>query len=156
VSSIDPEMPLADPTTVGELYIKSMARTSFALVMLCTAVGLTLMLLIVGLYAVVSYAVSQRMSEIGIRMALGAQRRQVTGMFVKQGMRLTGIGTACGLVVAFAATRLMSSLLFGVSSTDPWTYVGAVACIFAVSWLACYLPSRRAASLDPVNVLRAK
>ena len=156
VWSVDSEMPLADPTTVGELYTKSMARTSFAVVMLCTACGITLMLVIVGLYAVISYAVSQRTREIGIRMALGAQRKQVTAMFVKQGLWLTGVGTACGLVTAFAATRIMSSLLFGVSSTDPWTYASAVACVVAVSQLACYLPSRRAASLDPAKVLRAE
>jgi ABC-type antimicrobial peptide transport system permease subunit len=156
VWSIDPEMPLAYPTTLGELYTKSMARTSFAMVMIGTAGGITLTLVIVGLYAVISYAVSQRTREIGIRIALGAQPRQVTAIFVKQGLWLTGIGTACGLVLAFAATRLMSSLLFGVSSTDPWTYAGAVACVVAGSLLACYLPSRRAASLDPANVLRAE
>lgn len=156
VWSIDSEMPLADPATVGELYTKSMARTSFAMVMLVTAGSITLSLVMVGLYAVVSYAVSQRAREIGIRMALGAQRRQVTAIFVKQGLWLSGTGTACGLVLAFAATRLMSSLLFGVSSMDPWTYGGAVACVFAVSWLACYLPSRRAASFDPSDVLRAE
>lgn len=156
VWSIDSEMPLANPTTVGELYTKSMARTSFAVVMLCMAGSITLTLVIVGLFGVISYAVSQRRREIGIRMALGAQRKQVTAMFVKQGLWLTGIGTVCGLVMAFAATRLMSSLLFGVSSTDPWTYAAAVACVVAVSQLACYLPSRRAASLDPANVLRAE
>ncbi len=156
VWSIDPEMPLAYPTTLGELYTESMARTSFAMVMIGTAGGITLTLVIVGLYAVISYAVSQRTREIGIRIALGAQPRQVTAIFVKQGLWLTGIGTACGLVLAFAATRLMSSLLFGVSSTDPWTYAGAVACVVAGSLLACYLPSRRAASLDPANVLRAE
>ena len=156
VWSIDSEMPLADPTTVGELYSKSMARTSFAIVMLGTAGSITLALVILGLYAVISYAVSQRAREIGIRMALGAQRRQVTEIFVKQGLWLTGLGTVCGFVIAFAASRLMSPMLFGVSSTDPWTYAGAVACVVAVSQLACYLPSRRAASLDPANVLRAE
>ncbi len=156
VWSIDPEMPLADPTTVGELYTKSMARTSFTLVMLCVAGGMALMLGIVGIYGVISYAVSQRTREIGIRMALGAQPKELTTMFVKQGLWLTGIGIACGVVTAFAAMRLMSSLLFGVSSRDPWTYAGTIACVVAVSWLACYLPSRRAATVDPVNSLRAE
>jgi predicted permease len=156
VWSIDSEMPLADPTTVGELYTKSMARTSFTLVMLCVAGGMALMLGIVGLYGVISYAVSQRTREIGIRMALGAQPRELTTMFVKQGLWLTSIGIACGVVMAFGAMRLMSSLLFGVSSTDPWTYAGTIAGVVSVSWLACYLPSRRAATVDPANTLRAE
>jgi predicted permease len=156
VWSIDSEMPLADPTTQGELYAKSMARTSFTLVMICVAGSMALMLGIVGLYGVISYAVSQRTREIGIRVALGAQRKEVTTMFVRQGLRLTGVGIACGIVISFAASKLMSSLLFGVSSTDPWTYAAAIACIVGVSWLACYLPSRRAATVDPVNTLRAE
>ena len=156
VWSIDSEMPLADPTTVGGLYTKSMARTSFTLVMLCVAGSMALMLGIVGIYGVISYSVSQRTREIGIRMALGAQRRDITAMFVRQGLQVTVVGIACGGGAAFAATRLMSSLLFGVSSRDPWTYAAAIACIVAVSWLACYLPSRRAATVDPASTLRAE
>jgi putative ABC transport system permease protein len=156
VWSIDSEMPLADPTTVGELYTKSMARTSFTLVMLCVAGSMALMLGIVGIYGVISYAVSQRTREIGIRMALGAQPKELIAMFVRQGLWLTGVGVACGLVMSFAAMRLMSSLLFGVSSLDPWTYAGTIACVIAISWLACYLPSRRAATVDPANTLRAE
>jgi predicted permease len=156
VWAIDPEMPLADPTTVGELYTKSMARTSFTLVMLCVAGSMALMLGIVGIYGVISFAVSQRTREIGIRMALGAQPRELTTMFVKQGLWLTGIGIASGVVIAFMAMRLMSSLLFGVSSRDPWTYGGTIACVIVISWLACYLPSRRAAMVDPANTLRAE
>jgi predicted permease len=155
VWSVDAEIPLADPTTVGELYRKSMARTSFTLVLLCVAGCMALVLGIVGLYGVISYAVSQRTREIGIRMALGAQPRELTTMFVKQGLRLSGIGVVCGLVLAFAAMRLMSSLLFGVSTRDPWTYAGSIACVITISWVACYLPSRRAATIDPVNTLRA-
>lgn len=156
VWSVDAEMPLADPTTVGELYTKSMARTSFTLVMLCVAGSMALLLGIIGIYGVISYAVSQRTREIGIRMALGAQPGELTTMFVKQGLWLTGIGIACGAVAAFAATRLMSSLLFGVSSRDPWTYAGSIACVIATSWPACYLPSRRAATVDPINALQAE
>jgi ABC-type antimicrobial peptide transport system permease subunit len=133
-----------------------MARTSFTLVMLCVGGSMALVLGIVGLYGVISYDVSQRTREIGIRMALGAQREELTAMFVKQGLWLTGIGVACGVVMALAAMRLISSLLFGVSSRDPWTYAGTIACITAVSWLAYYLPSRRAASVHPVNTLRAE
>ena len=91
---MDSDLPLAQPTTVGEMYTKSMARTSFTLVMLCVAGGMALMLGIVGIYGVISYAVSQRTREIGIRMALGAQREELTGMFVRQGLMLTALGIA--------------------------------------------------------------
>jgi predicted permease len=156
VWSLNSEIALADPTMVGDLYIKSMARTSFTLVILSVAGSVALMLGIVGLYSVISYAVSQRTREIGIRIALGAQQKEITAMFVKQGLWLIGLGIACGLVMAFAAMRLMSSLLFGVSSRDPWTYAATIMCIVAVSWLACYLPSRRAATVDPVDTLRTE
>jgi predicted permease len=156
VWAVDSEIPLADPTTMGEFYTKSMGRTSFTLIMLGVAGGMALILGIVGLYGVVSYAVSQRTREIGIRMALGAQRRELTSMFVRQGLWVTGVGVVCGVVIAFTVMRLMSSLLFGVSDRDPWTYAGTIACVIAVSSLACYLPSRRATTVDPVNVLRAE
>jgi predicted permease len=156
VWSINPDVPLADMTTLGELYTKSMARTSFTLVMLCVAGGMALLLGIVGIYGVISYSVSQRTREIGIRMALGAQRPALTAMFVRQGLWLTGIGIACGLVVAFVTMRLMSSLLFNVSPVDPITYITITACVVATAYLACYLPSRRAATVNPVNALRSE
>jgi predicted permease len=156
VWSIDPEVPLAEPTTLGELYTKSMARTSFTLVMLCVAGSMALLLGIVGIYGVVSYSVSQRTREIGIRMALGAQRQALTAMFVRQGLWLTGIGVVCGLVVAFVTMRLMSSILFNVSPVDPITYASITACVVATAYLACYFPSRRAATVDPVHALRAE
>ena len=120
VWSVDSDLPLADPTTLGELYTKSMARTSFTLVMLCVAGSMALLLGIVGIYGVISYSVSQRTREIGIRMALGAQRQKLTAMFVRQGLWLTGIGVAIGLTSAFLTMRLMSSLLFNVSPLGPW------------------------------------
>ncbi len=156
VWSVDPNVPLADVSTLGALYTKSMARTSFTLVMLCVAGGMALLLGIVGIYGVISYSVSQRTREIGIRMALGAQRKTLTAMFVRQGLWLTGMGVACGLVVAFVAMRLMSSLLFNVSPVDPITYAAMTVGIMAVAWLACYWPSRRAATVDPVDALRAE
>jgi len=156
VWSVNPEVPLADMTTLGELYTKSMARTSFTLLMLCVAGGMALLLGIVGIYGVISYSVSQRTREIGIRMALGAQRQALTAMFVRQGLWLTGIGVACGLVVAFIAMRLMSSLLFNVSPVDPITYLAITGGVVATAYLACYLPARRAATVDPVNALRAE
>jgi predicted permease len=156
VWSINPNVPLAEPTTLGELYTKSMARTSFTLVMLCVAGSMALLLGIVGIYGVISYSVSQRTREIGIRMALGAQRQELTAMFVRQGLWLTGVGVACGLVAAFVTMRLMSSLLFNVSPVDPITYLTITACVVATASLACYLPSRRAAMVDPVDALRAE
>ncbi len=156
VWSVNPDVPLANMTTLGELYTKSMARTSFTLIMLCVAGGMALLLGIIGIYGVISYSVSQRTREIGIRMALGAQRPTLTAMFVRQGLLLTAIGLACGLVVAFITMRLMSSLLFNVSPNDPITYIVITACVMATAYLACYLPARRAATVDPVNALRAE
>jgi ABC-type antimicrobial peptide transport system permease subunit len=156
VWSIDSDLPLADPSTLGEMYTKSIARTSFTLVMLCVAGSMALLLGIVGIYGVIAYAVAQRTREIGIRMALGAKREELTGMFVRQGLMLTAMGIAFGVGAAFATMRLMASLLFNVSSTDPWTYGAATAAVIAISWIACYLPSRRAAAVNPVNALRAE
>ena len=156
VWSVDPDLPLADQTTLGVLYTKSMARTSFMLVMLCIAGSMALLLGIVGIYGVIAYAVSQRTREIGIRMALGARRETLTGMFVRQGLALTAIGVVAGIAVAFASMRLMSSILFQVSPMDPWTYGLATGAIVLIAWIACYLPSRKAAAVDPVHALRAE
>jgi predicted permease len=156
VWSVDPNVPLANVHTLGYFYTRSMARTSFTLVMLGVAGGMALLLGIVGIYGVIAYSVSQRTREIGIRMALGAQRQKLTGMFVRQGLLLTGIGVACGLVAAFASMRLMSSLLFKVSAVDPITYGAVTLGVVLVAYWACYLPSRRAATVDPVEALRAE
>jgi predicted permease len=156
VWSVDSDLPLADPSTLDQLYSKSMARTSFTLVMLCVAGAMALLLGVVGIYGVISYAVSQRTREIGIRMAMGAQRQALTALFVRQGLLLAGIGVVIGVGVAFAAMRLVSSILFNVSPLDPGTYVVATVGILAITWLACYLPSRRAAAVNPVTALRAE
>ena len=156
VWSINGDLPLADPGTVGELYTKSMARTSFTLIMLCVAGGMALLLGIVGIYGVISYAVSQRTREIGIRMALGAKREALTSMFVRQGLVLTAIGIVFGVGAAFATMRFMASILFKVSPMDPLTYSLATVAVIGIAWLACYLPSRRAAQVNPVNALRAE
>jgi predicted permease len=156
VWSVDSNVPLANAHTLGYFYTRSMARTSFTLVMLGVAGGMALLLGIVGIYGVIAYSVSQRTREIGIRMALGAQRQTLTSMFVRQGLLLTGIGVVCGLLAAFASMRLMSSLLFKVSAVDPITYGAMTLGVVAVAYLACYLPSRRAATVDPVEALRAE
>jgi predicted permease len=156
VWSVDPNLPIADPHTLDYFYRKSMARTSFTLVMLAAAGSMALLLGIVGLYGVIAYSVSQRTREIGIRMALGAEQRELTGMFIRHGLLLTGAGIGCGLVAAFVLMRVMASLLFKVTAADPFTYGAACLGLVATAWLASYLPARRTASVDPVGALRAE
>ncbi len=156
VWSVDPNLPLADVHTLAYYYTRSMARTSFTLVMLAIAGGMALLLGVVGLYGVIAYSVSQRRHEIGIRMALGARRQELAGMFVRQGLVLTVAGVACGLIAASLLMKLMSSLLFGVKALDALTYLAVSLGLVATSALASYLPSRRAATVDPVEVLRAE
>lgn len=156
VWSVDANVPLAQVRTLGGLYQSSMARTSFTLIMLGIAGAMALLLGTVGLYGVIAYSVSQRTREIGIRIALGAQQEEVTKMFVLQGLWLTGIGVAFGLAAAFAVMRLMSSLLFHVSPVDPLTYAVVTAGLVLAALFASYLPSRRAASVNPVEALRAE
>jgi predicted permease len=156
VWSVNPNLPLSNVNTVDFYYHRSMARTSFTLIMLGVAGSMALLLGVVGIYGVIAYSVSQRTREIGIRMALGARTQTLTGMFVRQGMRLTGIGVAFGVITAIVVVRLMSSLLFKVSPMDPFTYVAVCAGLLAPAWLACYVPSRRAAAVDPVEALRAE
>jgi predicted permease len=154
--SVDANLPLTDVHTEEYFYSRSMARTSFTLVMLGVAASIALLLGIVGLYGVIAYSASQRRREIGIRIALGAQRGDITGMFVRQGLLLAGGGVACGLLVALGATRLLGSLLFHVSPMDPLTYGGAILGLFAAATLASYVPSRRTATVNPVDALRAE
>ncbi|MDE3179045.1 MAG: ABC transporter permease [Acidobacteriota bacterium] len=156
VWSADPNLPLAAVHTLGYFYAKSMARTSFTLVMLALAGCMALLLGVVGIYGVTAYAVSQRTREIGIRMALGAQQRQLVGMFVMQGIKLAVAGIACGIVMAVALTRLMTSLLFGVKPLDALTLCVVSFGLLATAVLASYAPSRRAAGVNPVNALRAE
>jgi len=156
VWSVNGSLPLALVRTLQDVYEKSMARTTFALVMLAIAGGMALLLGLIGIYGVISYAVSQRTREIGIRMALGVDHRAVKRMFVRHGLVLAGIGIVVGVAVAAGLTRLMASLLFQVSPLDGVTY-GAVALVLAAAAvLASYLPARRAAGLDPVEALRAE
>jgi ABC-type antimicrobial peptide transport system permease subunit len=133
-----------------------MARTSFTLVMLAIAGAMALLLGVTGIYGVIAYSVSQRTREIGIRMALGAQRREITRMFVRYGLGLTAIGIACGLAAAMALTRLMGSLLFEVSPVDPLTYVAVCLSLTAAAMLASYVPALRATLVNPVTALRAE
>jgi predicted permease len=156
VWSVNPNLPLAGVNTLEALYDRSLARTSFTLIMLAIAGAMALLLGVIGIYGVISYSVSQRTREIGIRLALGAPLDQVTGMFVRHGLILSAIGAACGLTAAFALTRLMRSLLFEVSPADPVTYLSVSAGLIFAAMLASYLPARRATKVDPVEALRAE
>lgn len=156
VWSVNGSLPLSDVHTVDYFFKRSMARTSFTLIMLGVSGGMALLLGIVGIYGVIAYSVSQRRREIGIRMALGAQQQSVSAMFVRQGLYLTGIGVACGLVTAIIVIRLMSSLLFQVSAMDPLTYGAVSVGVIAVAYVASYLPARRASAVDPMETLRAE
>ncbi len=154
--SVNRDVPIALERSMQVLYAESLARTSFALVMLGIASTMALVLGIVGIYGVIAYVAAQRSREIGIRMALGAQRRQVRAMFLKQGLKLSSIGLVVGLVAALGLTQLMSSLLFGIAPTDVVTYVAAVGVILAAAALASYLPARRASTIDPVETLKSE
>jgi ABC-type antimicrobial peptide transport system permease subunit len=156
VWSENASLPLASIQTMQDLYSKSLARTSFTLVMLAIAGTMALALGILGIYGVISYAVAQRTREIGIRMALGAKRSELAWMFVRSALVLTGVGTAVGLGAAMGLMRLMQSLLFGVSSLDPVTFTAVPIALVAAAALASYLPARRAAAVDPVEALRAE
>ncbi len=154
VWSVNPNLPLANVRTLQELLDDSMARTSFTLVMLGIASGVALVLGAVGIYGVISYSISQRTREIGVRMALGAARKDVNRLVLKEGVPLILAGLALGLVAALALTRLMSSLLFGVSPIDPVTFASVAAILAAIALAASYLPARRASGLDPTDALR--
>jgi putative ABC transport system permease protein len=130
------------------------AGSRFNTTLLSIFAGVALVLTLVGLYGVMSYSVAQRTNEIGIRLALGAQTRDVLWMIVKQGSILIVLGLAIGLVGAFAATRLIASLLFGVTAKDPFTFVAAAVLLAVVALLACYIPAWRATKVDPLKALR--
>jgi predicted permease len=156
VWSVNPNLPLASVRTLQEIYDASLARTSFTLVMLGIAGGMALGLGVAGIYGVISYSVSQRTREIGIRIALGAQARSVTRMFVIHGLTLAGVGVAIGLAAAFGIMRLISSLLFEVSPVDPVTYAAVSLALTAATVLASYVPALRATAVNPIDALRAE
>jgi hypothetical protein len=156
VWSVNASLPLASVRTMREIYDESLAATSFTLVMMGIAGVMALILGLIGIYGVISYAVSQRTREIGIRVALGAEPEALRRLFVRYGLTLAGAGTAIGLAAAAGLTRLMKSLLFGISPIDPLTYTAVPLVLVAATVLASYLPARRAAAVDPVGTLRAE
>jgi putative ABC transport system permease protein len=152
--AMDKDLPAYSIKTLDEYLAASVARPRFNTLLLAIFAGLALILTAVGLYGVMSYSVTQRTHEIGIRMALGASQQKVLGMVVRRGMTLTAIGIGTGLVGAFFLTRLLSSLLYGVSVTDPITFVAISVILAGVALGACFLPALRATRVDPMIALR--
>ncbi len=154
VRAVDPNMPLFDVTSMEQLVYQSVSTPRFNAFLLTWFAGLALILAVVGIYGVTSYSVTQRTHEIGIRMALGAERVDVLRMVVRQGLRLLGLGTAIGVVCAFAVTKVLRSMLFGVQHADALTYFTVTAALIGVSLLATCIPARRATKVDPLVALR--
>jgi ABC-type antimicrobial peptide transport system permease subunit len=156
VWSVDASLPLAGVYTMNHYYKDSMARASFTLVMLGIAGAMALVLGAIGLYGVIAYSVSQRTHEIGIRVALGAQRSHVLSLVLNEGMMVIFAGLAIGLGASLILTRFLGSLLFGVSPTDPLTFASVGLLLAVVALAACYIPARRAMRVDPVLALRCE
>jgi len=154
VWSVNANLPLASVRTMADVSGKSVARTSFTLVMLGIAASMALALGIVGIYGVISYTVSQRIREIGIRLALGAQSGDVLSMILREGAKLALLGVFIGVFAAFGLARLMTSLLFGVTAHDPLTFASVATLLISVTLLACYIPARRSTKVDPMVALR--
>ncbi len=154
VQSLDKDLPVYNVKTMEQHISESAAQPRFRTLLLGLFAGVALVLASIGIYGVISYSVTQRTHEIGLRVALGAQRRDVLRLVVWQGMRMALVGICLGIIGAFVVTRVMSSFLFGVSATDPLTFAGVALLLAGVSFLACYVPARRAAKVDPMVALR--
>ena len=156
VWSVNGALPVASPRTMQDIYSQSMAQTSFTLVMLAIAGAMALLLGLVGVYGVIAYAVSQRRREIGIRLAPGAAPGNLKRLFVRRGLVLAGIGVTIGLPASAGLTRLLKSLLFGISTLDRPAFAAPAAVLVLAAGLASFLPARRATAVDPVEVLKAE
>ena len=155
VWSVNPSLPLATIETLDEIQERSMAQTGFAMTMLAIAAAVALLIGVVGIYGMIAYVVAERIREIGIRMALGAQLGDVRGMFLRQGLVLTAIGITCGIAIALGVTRVLSTLLFGVGAADPATYAVVSAALAAATLVATYVSARHASRIDPIAAIRA-
>jgi len=154
IQTIDKDLPIDNAKTMQQLLAESISGRQFNMLLLTIFALVALVLALVGIYGVMSYTVTQRTHEIGIRVAIGAQPRDVFRMVIGQGMMLAMIGVAFGLVGAFGLTRLMTTMLFGVEPTDPATFVSIAVLLTAVALVACYIPGRRAAKVNPLIALR--
>jgi putative ABC transport system permease protein len=153
VDAVDPDLPISDFATLESYVSDAMAQTRFMLALIGVFAGLALLLASLGLYGVISYSVRQRTREIGVRVAFGAENRDIVRLILRQGMVVTASGVAAGLVASLALTRVVDSLLVGVSATDPLTFVGIPALLLGVALIASYVPARRATTVDPVVAL---
>ncbi|HYL47446.1 MAG TPA: FtsX-like permease family protein [Candidatus Limnocylindrales bacterium] len=151
---IDPDLPITDISTYSDAITKTVADQRFRTWLFGLFGSLALILAAVGLYAVISFSVAQRTHEIGIRLALGAQPGEVLKLVIEQGVKLAGLGIVVGGVGAFALTRMMRSLLFGIAPADPLTFAGVALLLLLVAIAACYVPARRAMRVDPMTALR--
>ncbi len=156
IQALNPRIPVSSPRTMQRIFRESTARTSFTMAILGAASGIALLLGLVGIYGVISYVVSQRTREIGVRMALGASQKRVRRMVLKQGLLLSGGGVVLGLLAAVGLSHLMEALLYGVEAVDPLTYGAVAVALVAVAALASWLPARKAAGVDPSRALRAE
>lgn len=154
VLAIDPNQPISNISTMDKIVSDSISRPRLNMMLMGLFGTLALMLAVVGIYGLLSYAVTQRTQELGIRMALGAQVSDVLKLVLRQGMTLALIGEALGLVGAFALTRVMQRLLFGVTPTDASIFIAVIGILSTTALLACYIPARRAAKVDPLIALR--
>jgi putative ABC transport system permease protein len=154
VTSLDRDLPLAGVRTMDDVIGRSIAERRFTMLLLVSFAVVAVLLAAIGVYGVLAYVVSQRTQEIGVRLAIGATPRDVVRLFVREGAALTLVGVACGLVGALAVTRALATLLFGVTTTDPLTFIVVAGALAIVALVASYVPARRAARVDPMQALR--
>jgi putative ABC transport system permease protein len=154
ISEVDPDQPISNIATMSDVLGTEAAQRRMGMIMLVAFASLALLLASLGIYGVLAYFVTQHTNEIGLRMALGANRFNILSLVLKKGMALTLLGVGIGLAASFALTRLMSSLLFGVKASDPLTFVAVPLLLVAVALLACFIPARRATKVDPMVALR--
>ena len=154
VHEVDREQPVLDVVSMDDILVDSVSHQRFNMLLLSAFSGLALLLAAIGIYSVLAYSVRRRMREIGVRMALGAQRGDILRMILGQGTRLALVGTGIGIAVSFGLTRLIANQLFGVTATDPVTFLSVAVLIVLVALAACYIPARRAMRVDPVTALR--
>lgn len=156
VRELDAQLPVTDVRTLDEYRHDSVALPRFSTFVLLTFASLALLLSVIGLYGVISYSVTRRVSEFGVRMALGAQPRDILTMVLRQGMMRVIIGVALGIAASMGLSRLLTKLLYGISPNDPITIIGVVALLMLTAFAACLLPARRATKVDPITALRCE